>query len=99
MVEVDFDVTQALACTRCGANDIGTHRLRSAFWHDERLVVVDDIPTLVCGSCGEQFYEDSTAIALDLLRGSGFPRERARAVIEVDVFSFNDAVPGGEAAA
>ena len=98
MVEVDFDVTQALACTRCGAHDLRAHRLRSAFWQDERLVVVEDIPTLVCESCGERFYEDSTAIALDLLRGTGYPRDRARAVIEVDVFSFDDAVPGAEPA-
>ena len=92
MIDVDIDVTRALTCTRCGAHDVRAHRLRSAFWKDERLVVVDDIPTLVCERCGEQFYEDTTAIALDLLRGAGFPPERARETIAVDVFRYDDAL-------
>lgn len=62
--------------------------VHSAFWHDERLVVVEGIPALVCRRCGEQFYDDATAIRLDLLRGSGFPVERARRVIEVPVFAY-----------
>ena len=88
------DQEDALTCTQCGAHDVRRHRLRSAFWQEERLVVVQDIPALVCETCGEQFYDDATAIALDLLRGAGFPRERARAVLEVDVFSFDDGVTG-----
>jgi YgiT-type zinc finger domain-containing protein len=88
------DPQHALVCTQCGAHDVRQHRARSAFWQEERLVVVQDIPALVCETCGEQFYDDTTAIALDLLRGEGFPRARARAVIEVDVFSFDDGVTG-----
>ena len=66
--------------------------VRSAFWQDDRLVVVQDIPALVCGACAEQFYDDATVIGLDLLRGDGFPAEEARTELRVPVFSFGDRV-------
>lgn len=54
-------------------------------------MVVDDIPALVCQACGERFFDDATVIALDLLRGSGFPPERARTELRVGVFALDDA--------
>ena len=54
------------------------------------MVVVEDIPALVCASCNEQFYDDRTVVVLDLLRGDGFPAESARVEIRVPVFSFRD---------
>ena len=63
---------------------------RAAGHLHERLVVVEDIPAFVCANCGERYYDDQTAIGLDLLRGTGFPAECARAVLQVEVFSFGD---------
>ncbi len=82
------------ACASCGGAEVHASRVRSAFWHDERLVVVEDIPALVCAACGERFYDDATVIALDLLRGRGFPPERARAELRVGVFSLDDLKKG-----
>jgi hypothetical protein len=79
-------------CPGCGGSDIGMARVRSAFFHEDRLVVVEDIPALVCASCNEQFYDDRTVVMLDLLRGDGFPEEDAREEIRVPVFSFRDRV-------
>ena len=78
------------ACTDCGSANVRLTHVRSAFWQDDRLVVVEDIPALVCGACAEQFYDDDTVVGLDLLRSEGFPPERARAELHVPVFSFND---------
>lgn len=78
------------ACTNCGSADVRTTRLRSAFWNDDRLVVVEDIPTVICVACGEQFYDDATVVRLDLLRGGGFPAIDARSELRVPVFSFGD---------
>lgn len=80
-------------CTSCGAPEVRANRARSAFWHGEALVVVEDIPALVCGACGEQFYEDATVIALDRLRGEGFPPGKACGELRVPVFSFGGAGP------
>lgn len=76
-------------CANCGGR-IRSTQARSAFWHGDRLVVVDDIPALVCDSCREQYFDDSTAMVLDLLRGDGFPPEQAKAELVVSVFSFRD---------
>jgi len=79
-------------CTNCGGGNIRRADVRSAFWHEERLVVVEDIPALLCGTCGEQFYDDSTVVVLDLLRGKGFQADQARGELSVPVFSFRDGV-------
>ena len=80
----------SLTCANCGSDNVSISHVRSAFWQDDRLVVVEDIPALVCGACAEQFYDDTTVVGLDLLRGEGFPAEKARTALNVPVFSFSD---------
>ena len=84
----------SVSCANCGSADVHASQVRSAFWQDDRLVVVEDIPALVCGACAEQFYDDATVVGLDLLRGEGFPAEKARAELRVPVFSFGDRAQG-----
>ncbi len=85
------DTSQATAtCTNCGGTEVQMRQVRSAFWQEDRLVVVEDIPAMVCLACGERFYDDTTAIVLDLLHGEGFPPEKARGEMRVPVFSFAD---------
>ncbi len=79
-----------LTCANCGSTSLSMRHVRSAFWQDDRLVVVEDIPALVCGACAEQFYDDRTVVRLDLLRGEGFPAAGARTELRVPVFSFGD---------
>jgi YgiT-type zinc finger domain-containing protein len=83
--------TTGTTCSNCGGADVRRAEVRSAFWHEDRLVVVQDIPALLCAGCGEQFYDDTTVVVLDLLRGNGFDGE-ARAELRVPVFSFHDRV-------
>lgn len=83
-----------MTCTSCGGTDVHRTEVRSAFWHDDRLVVVEDIPALLCGSCGEQFFDDAAAVVLDLMRGDGFEEAKARATVTAAVFSYRDHVPG-----
>jgi YgiT-type zinc finger domain-containing protein len=85
---------QAPTCSSCGSSDTRSARVRSAFWHGDRLVVVEDIPAVVCGACSEQSYDDATVVALDLLRGEGFPEEQAMARLLVPVFSLGGRLPG-----
>jgi YgiT-type zinc finger domain-containing protein len=89
-LEIETEERSLPLCTNCGSQSIHTARIRSAFWHDDRLVVVEDIPAVVCDDCHEQFFDDGAIIVLDLLRGDGFPAEKARSELRVPVFSFND---------
>ena len=85
-----------MTCTSCGGEDVRRTEVRSAVWHDDRLVVVEDIPALRCGSCGEQFFDDAAVLVLDLMRGDGFQEGKARTTVTVPVFSFRDHRPGTE---
>jgi YgiT-type zinc finger domain-containing protein len=89
-VEVDTDEQPAVSCANCGSANIHAARVRSAFWHEDRLVVVEGIPALVCDDCQERFYDDGTIVRLDLLRGAGFPAEQACGELRVPVFSLGD---------
>ena len=78
-MSIDSNGDQSSAvCPSCGSANIGMARVRSAFWHDDRLVVVEDIPALVCAAATSSSTTTSTVVVLDLLRGEGFPAEKAR---------------------
>lgn len=87
---MDSDRHPPASCSSCGGADTRLGRVRSAFWHDDRLVVVEDIPAMVCAGCGAQSFDDTAVVVLDLLRGEGFPAEKARGELKVPVFSFRD---------
>ena len=91
--EAETDALHGARCASCGSERLHAEEVRSAFWHGDRLVAVRDIPALVCRDCHEQFYDDATIILLDLLRGEGFPEERAQAELRVPVFSLRDKMP------
>lgn len=78
-------------CTRCGASALESALTRSAFWNDDQLVVIENIPAIVCSSCHEQYYSDDTVVRLDLLRGEGFPAELSVRQMTVPVFSLTPA--------
>ena len=80
----------SLNCSNCGSVNVAIRHVRSAFWQDDRLVVVQGLPALVCASCAEQFYDDATVIGLDLLRSQGFPPTDATTELRVPVFSFGN---------
>ena len=81
-------------CEQCGSSNLRKDLVRSAFWHDDRLVVVEDIPAVVCANCHEQFYDDATVVLIDLMRGDGFPPEKAQSELNVPVFSLRERAKG-----
>lgn len=81
-------------CEQCGSANLRKDIVRSAFWHNDRLVVVEDIPALVCENCHEQFYDDATVVLIDLMRGDGFPPEAAQSELSVPVFSLQQRAKG-----
>ena len=84
-----MDTTQQLSapCPACESTNTRHDYVRSALWQNERLVVIEDIPALVCNTCGEQFYDDGTMLLIDRLRATGFPPEDAVRELSVPVFS------------
>ena len=89
---VTMDVSDQLtaSCPACESAKVRSAFVRSAFWHDDRLVVIEDVPALKCGTCGEQFYDDGTVRLIDRMRANGFPPEDAIRELRVPVFSFGN---------
>jgi len=77
----------AAACPVCESTDTHHAHVRSAFWHNDRLVVIEDVPALICNVCGEQFYDDATVYMIDRMRQGGFPAEDVVRELRVPVFS------------
>lgn len=75
------------ACQSCGKTNLVNAETKSAFFDNDRLVMVENIPAIICTACHERHYSDRTVVLLDLLRGSGFPAEQAVRHIAVPVFS------------
>jgi YgiT-type zinc finger domain-containing protein len=86
VAEENSNSAEALICRRCGEGELQSMMTRSAFWDNDRLVVIEDVPALVCASCQEQHYSDETVVRLDLLRGQGFPDALALRHMNVPVF-------------
>jgi YgiT-type zinc finger domain-containing protein len=87
-MEIDEQVPRT--CSQCGGTHLSSQTVRSAFWDKDRLVVIEDIPAIVCIDCNERHYDDTTVVLLDLLRGDGFPPEKALREITVPVFSLRE---------
>ncbi len=78
-------------CPACDSTNTRHACVRSAFWHNDRLVVIEDVPALVCNTCGEQFYDDATVHMIDRMRANNFPPEDAFRELHVPVFSYSNA--------
>lgn len=88
----DTPPAQQSECTGCAGGTLRRDRVSTAVWHGDDLVVIEDIPALVCQRCGERYFEDETALALDLMqarRGADNPPLR---ILSVPVFAY--APPG-----
>ncbi len=84
-------VASDASCSACSSGQLVPDRVKTAFWEGERLIVVEDIPALVCTTCGEQYVDDEAALQLDLMKGGGFPKGKAVREMTVRVFAY-----GGE---
>ena len=71
-------------CQECGG-ETREDVVKAAFWHDEKLIVIEEIPARVCNHCGEQLYDDQTAQRLQSLIAA--PPAKAKEEILVPVYS------------
>jgi YgiT-type zinc finger domain-containing protein len=81
-----------LSCSGCGGGVLKPDQVSTALWRADDLVVIENIPALVCQSCGERYFEDETAMALDMMHGGKGTGSVPVRTISVPVYSF--AVPG-----
>jgi YgiT-type zinc finger domain-containing protein len=61
--------------------------VKTVIWQNDKLFVVEDIPAQVCGSCFEQYYDDSVTDALRRLTEDNFPAAEIKREELVPFFS------------
>ncbi len=50
-----------------------TRRVKKHHWFGGRLYVVENVPSQVCGECGQRYFHASTLDAIDLLLANDPP--------------------------
>jgi YgiT-type zinc finger domain-containing protein len=73
-------------CEFCDGNTYEDD-VKMCLWEGEEVFIIEDIPARICDKCYEQFYDDVTRLRIETLRREGFPRQGAKRVMEVAVFS------------
>ena len=69
-IRANNDSQASLQCKHCKSETV-EKMVRSAFWVNEQLIAVENIPARVCQECEVHFYDDETAekiAALDKIR-------------------------------
>ena len=88
-IRANRDSQAYLQCKYCESETV-KELVKSAFWVDEQLIAIENIPTRVCQECKEHFYDDEIAEAIATL---GQPRDvpdGARRDVTASVFSLED---------
>lgn len=80
-----------IVCDHCADGVLKSTCITTAFWQDDGLVVIRNIPAMVCPTCGEEYVDDATVVALDRMRGAGFAGCVAAEPLPVPVFDFGGA--------
>lgn len=81
----------AQKCPEC-SGEVKDDIVRMSLWKNDRLIVIEDIPAMVCNHCLEQYYDELTRYRIERLGENGFSQEKAKRLIEVPVFSLSDVV-------
>lgn len=76
-------------CDRCTGTTLRPTRISTAFWQGEGLVIVRDIPAMVCPGCGLDYIDDATVVLLDRMRGRAFRDCTAVDTLLVPVYLFD----------
>jgi len=88
-IKVKREPETNLQCKYCKSETV-EKLVKSAFWVNERLIAVENIPARVCRECKVQFYDDETAETIAMLEQLRTVPERAKRDVTVSVFTFRD---------
>lgn len=82
-------------CESC-KKELREDNVSMTMWSGDQLVVVEDIPAMICDNCMEQFYDEETQSKLRYLASNGFSKRDAVREITVPVFSLEGEVAESE---
>lgn len=88
-IRANKDSQASLQCKYCESETV-EELVKSAFWVDEQLIAVENIPARVCQECEVHFYDDETAETIATLGQLRAVPDGARRDVTASVFSLGD---------
>ncbi len=85
-------------CPKCGQR-MRPDNVKTVLRYGEQIVLVENIPAMVCDACAEQFYDDEMTEALLRLTEEGFPGSEKIGEVLVPVYTVKRRTPPKEEAA
>jgi len=73
-------------CFKCACEELLKTRVKLEKWVNGRLIIVENVPALVCKECGEKYFDAETTLKLD----EYFYEAKPEKVIEVPVFEYKE---------
>jgi YgiT-type zinc finger domain-containing protein len=83
------DSQTILQCKYCESETV-EKLVKSAFWANEQLIAVENIPARVCQECEVHFYDDETAETIATLGQLRAVPDGAKRDVTASVFSLGD---------
>ena len=69
-----------MQCDLCGADTVQLRHVTRSFGRGDRLLVIENIPYVFCGQCGERYFTAATMREIERLKQSKVNRARRRPV-------------------
>lgn len=69
-----------MRCDMCGADTVRVRQVTRSFGRGERLVVIENIPYVVCSRCGGRYFTASTMREIERLKTRKAAGVRRRSV-------------------
>jgi YgiT-type zinc finger domain-containing protein len=88
-IRANKDSQACLQCKYCESETV-EELVKSAFWVDEQLIAVENIPARVCQECKEHFYDDEIAETIATPGQLRDVPDGARRDVTASVFSLGD---------
>lgn len=85
-IKVNKESQVSLQCKYCKSETV-EELVKSAFWVNEQLIAVENIPARVCLECKVQFYDDETAESIATLEKLRSVPNRAKRDAMASIFS------------
>jgi len=88
-IRANNDSQASLQCKHCKSETV-EKMVRSAFWVNEQLIAVENIPARVCQECEVHFYDDETAETIATLGQLIAVPDGVKRDITASVFTFGE---------
>jgi YgiT-type zinc finger domain-containing protein len=57
-----------MICDNCGKNKAKIRRVTRSYGHGKNLLVIENIPMVICSNCGESYFTSETLYEIERIK-------------------------------